>query len=318
MSRFFLVCMTLVSAAVAVGCAGGPLESEAVKKHVVFVTGDEEYRSEETMPAFARILERDYPIRTTVLYAVNPESGEIDPEWVESIPGLEALETADLAVFFVRYRKLPDEQLNPILNYCRSGKPRIALRTTNHAFRYRVDKSDPRTRWDYGFGTEFFGQRFIGYQGGQTDVTLVDSVKDHPILRGVTPFHARSWLYTAEREGEYALRDTVRPLLIGKPVGAEYKNGPVPQPCAWTLNDPREDGTVPRVFYTSLGHPFDFKRPAARRLVLNACLWALDMEHHIPPEGASVQTVGPYDPSPSKAGGHKRGVFPPERSKPAP
>jgi type 1 glutamine amidotransferase len=310
MIRFFLVWITFVGAAV--GCAWGPSDSGAGTKHVVFVTGDEEYRSEESMPMFARVLERDYPIRTTVLYAVHPESGEIDPEWVEDIPGLEALETADLAVFFVRYRKLPDEQLNHFLRYCRSGKPRIALRPSNHAFRYRVDKSDPRTRWDYGFGSEFFGQRFIGYQGGETDVTLVDARKDHPILRGVTSFHARSWLYTAEKKGENPLPDTVRPLLIGHPVGAEYKNGPFPQACAWTLNEPREDGIVPRVFYTSLGHPLDFKRPQARRLVVNACLWALGMEHHIPPDGASAQTVGPYEPTPSKVGGHKRGVFPPE------
>lgn len=311
MTRFHFVWLALVGV---VGCAGATVEKppvEVARKHVVFVTGDEEYRSEESMPMLARILERDYPIRTTVLYAIHPETGEIDPEWVENIPGLEALDTADLAVFFVRYRKLPDSQLDPILRYCRSGRPRIGLRTTNHAFRYRVDKSDPRTRWDYGFGSEFFGQRFIGYQGGQTDVTVVDVARDHLVLRGVTPFHARSWLYTAAGREEYPLSAGVRPLLMGHPVGAEYKNGPISHPCAWVLHEPQEDGSVPRVFFTSLGHPLDFKQRAARKLLLNACLWGLGMGDLIPPDGANDATVGEYDPTESKVGGHKRGVIPP-------
>ena len=75
--------------------------------HIVFVTGDEEYRSEESMPMLARILERDYGLQTTVLYAINDE-GFIDPNVLDNIAGLQALEDADMMVMFTRFRALPD------------------------------------------------------------------------------------------------------------------------------------------------------------------------------------------------------------------
>ncbi len=310
-TRFFLIVL-IAHTYSSVGTADdGGAASVEEKKHVVFVTGDEEYRSEESMPMLAKILERDYPIRTTVLYAINKESGDIDPLTVDNLPGLQALKTADLAVFFIRYRALPQEQFQWILDYCQSGKPRAAFRTTNHAFRYRALEGDPRKKWDYGFGTEFFGQRFIGYQSGQTDVTLFERNRDHVVLRGVEPFHARSWLYTAERE-EYPLAKTPEFLLVGHPVGGEYKKPPVSHPCAWLQRHKRSDGgEETRVFYTSLGHPLDFKRESMRRLSINALLWCLGMEGSIPANGANAATVGAYDPTPSKVGGHKRGVRPP-------
>src|SRR5262245_37198768 len=76
--------------------------------HVVFVTGDHEYSSEETMPLIAKALEQRYGMRTTVLKAQPNENAE------ENIPGLEALEQADLAVFFLRWRRLPTAQLTHI------------------------------------------------------------------------------------------------------------------------------------------------------------------------------------------------------------
>src|SRR5207249_1674067 len=48
------------------------------------------------------------------------------------IPGLEALATADLAVFFLRWRALPQEQLRPIRAYLDSGRPVIGFRTSTH------------------------------------------------------------------------------------------------------------------------------------------------------------------------------------------
>ena len=294
-------------------CRGAEGETP-VRKHVVFVTGDEEYRSEESMPMLAEILQRDYPIRTTVLYAVNKKTGEIDPQTVDNIPGLDALATADLAVFYIRYRVLPDPQLQKILDYCRSGKPRAAFRTTNHAFRYRALKKDRRKQWDYGFGRRFFGQRFIGYQGGETDVTVVEAQKDHPILRGVKPFHAPSWLYWADNKKRRLPKDVVG-LLMGHPTGAQNQP-PVDQPCAWIRIEDGEDGRRTRVFYTSLGHPLDFKNESMRRMTINALLWALGGEDLVPAGGADATIAGDYDPGPVKVGGHKRGVLPP-KGKPA-
>ena len=103
-------------------------------KHIVLVSGDEEYRSEEALPQLAKILSVHHGFRSTVLFAVNPSTGEIDPRKQDNIPGLEALRSADLMVIFTRFRKLPDEQMQLIADYTDSGKPIIGIRTSTHAF----------------------------------------------------------------------------------------------------------------------------------------------------------------------------------------
>ena len=65
-------------------------------RHIVFVTGDEEYRSEESMPQIAKILAVHHGFKCTVLFAINKETGEIDPVTVDNIPGLEVLRKAEL------------------------------------------------------------------------------------------------------------------------------------------------------------------------------------------------------------------------------
>ena len=80
-------------------------------KHIVFITGDEEYRSEESMPAMAKILAQRHGFKCTVLFSINPATGEIDPKVADNIPGLDALSTADLMVVFTRFRHLPEEQM---------------------------------------------------------------------------------------------------------------------------------------------------------------------------------------------------------------
>src|SRR6185436_11024156 len=81
------------------------------KPHVVFVTGDHEYSGEETMPLLAQELEKNYGMKATVLKAYPDQDSETD------IPGLEALDQADLAVFFLRWRQLPASQVAHIRAY---------------------------------------------------------------------------------------------------------------------------------------------------------------------------------------------------------
>ena len=64
-------------------------------KHIVFITGDEEYRSEEGMPQIAKILAKHHGFRCTVLFSIDQETGCIDPQVNDNIPGLEALDDAD-------------------------------------------------------------------------------------------------------------------------------------------------------------------------------------------------------------------------------
>lgn len=275
-------------------CASGDgtPPSEEERPHVVFVTGDEEYRSEESMPMLARILSNTYGFRVSVAYAVT--DGVIDPNRLDNIEGLEALEEADLMVMQTRFRELPEEQLRYITAYAESGRPMAGFRTATHAFQYGEDH--PNHHMDNEWPQEVFGLPWISHYGGEnsTDVSLEEERAGHSVLRGVEPFHARSWLYHAD-----SLHERAEPLLIGRAVEGEEAGGEHfgdPHPVAWTHRYDAEGGTS-RVFFTTLGHPEDFFDESMRRLALQGFFWALGLEEEIPPEGLDVEFVGEYDPN---------------------
>src|SRR6476659_8403021 len=98
-------------------------------KHIVLVSGDEEYRSEEALPQLGKILAKHHGFKCTVLFAIDPTTGIINPNVNNNIPGLENLKTADLMVIFTRFRNLPDEQMKYVADYIQAGKPVVGLRT---------------------------------------------------------------------------------------------------------------------------------------------------------------------------------------------
>src|SRR5580692_5930423 len=103
-------------------------------KHIVLVSGDEEYRSEEGLPQLAKILAQRHGFTCTVLFSIDPHDGTINPNRHDNIPGLEALRTADVLVILTRFRELPDDQMRHIVEYIDSGGPVVGLRTATHAF----------------------------------------------------------------------------------------------------------------------------------------------------------------------------------------
>ena len=52
-----------------------------------------------------------------------------------------------------------------------------------------------------------------------------------------------------------------------------------------------------RVFFTTLGHPYDFKEESMRKLALNGILWALGKEDAIPAEGSKADFAKTYEPN---------------------
>src|SRR5947209_4491819 len=124
-------------------------------KHIVLIAADQEYRSEESIPALARILSVRHGFRCTVLFSTNRQTGQIDPDTIDNIPGLEALREADLLVLFARWLELPDEQMKEIVDYTNSGRPIVALRTSTHPFNYQNPES-PYARFSYN-NREFAG-----------------------------------------------------------------------------------------------------------------------------------------------------------------
>lgn len=243
------------------------LAKTATKPLVVFVTGDHEYGGEQTLPLIAAELEKNYGMRTKVLKASPDQNGEKD------IPGLEALKDADLAVFFLRWRQLPNDQLKHIDDYLKSGKPVMGFRTTTHAFNFPA--TDERKPWN-AFGEFAFGSP-PGWGGAAkhthyghtstTDVTVIPEQAKHPILTGVDPaFHASSWLYHVMPN--YPAKGATL-LLMGKSVKPERPA--IDNPVAWTWKN--EWGG--KVFFTTLGHPEDFQVESFQRLVVNAIHWEL-------------------------------------------
>src|SRR5918994_5512411 len=162
-------------------------------KHVVLISGDEEYRSEEALPQLAKILARRHGFTCTVLFAIGPD-GTIAPDRRNNIPGLEALEKADLLVLFTRFRDLPDDQMKRVVDYVESGRPIIGMRTATHAFDVKGGKAFARygwnsKEWDGGFGRNVLGETWISHHGAHgkqsTRGIIAEGAKDHPILRGI-------------------------------------------------------------------------------------------------------------------------------------
>ncbi|HEU5145179.1 MAG TPA: ThuA domain-containing protein [Chryseosolibacter sp.] len=256
------------------GCVSSPKQPEAdaanEKPLVVFVTGDHEYSSEATMPLLAKELEADYNMRTIVLKSSPDQNAE------ENIPGLKALEDADLAVFFLRWRRLPAEQLKYIDDYLNSGKPVIGFRTSTHAFNYPKDHE--LFKWN-AFGERAFGSppgwggpanhTHYGHESS-TDVSVIQEAADHPILKGVDKnFHVRSWLYKVLPD--YPAKGSTW-LLKGKAVDPNTPEA-IENPVAWTWTSP----SGAKTFMTTMGHPEDFQQEAMQRLTVNAIHWTLGL-----------------------------------------
>lgn len=243
---------------------------------MVFVTGDDEYRSEYTMPALAALLEKHHGLRTAVCYA------RPTPQSNRNIEGLETLKDASLMVLFLRWRELPEDQLQAILRYEQSGRPIAGFRTATHSFKY--PKGSPHEPENDGFPLRVFGARWTRHHG-HLSTTRTEKANDHEILNGVNPsLTLPSWLYTVN-----PLQGACRPLLTGHAVNPQNGRDDGPQPVAWIKEDANR-----RVFFTTLGHPEDFRNDDFRRLTVNGLLWTLG--RRIPGHGANAAWPTPYTP----------------------
>jgi len=291
-------------------------------KHVVLVTGDEEYRSEESMPQLAKILAVRHGFKCTVLFAVNKTDGTIDPVTRDNIPGLEALDTADLMVMFLRFRELPDAEMKHIIDYTNSGRPIVALRTSTHPFNYTTNRKSPYAKYTFnnntkefkgGYGRQVLGETWISHYGDHqresTRGLVAKGMEDHPIVRGAEDIWGPSDVY-----GLTTLHGDCKPVVMGQVLkGMKPDDPPNPDkklvPVAWIKTFTGTSGKAARIFTTTMGHAGDLKSEGFRRLLVNACYWGLGMEDQIPAR-ANVEIVGSYDPVPIGFGKHKRGVKP--------
>ena len=265
----------LFLAATVLRCQSSPTETTTRvperaddRPYIVFVTGDEEYRSEESMPMLAKLAERELGARTRVLFAVD-SAGFVNPNVNDNIPGLEALDSADMMVCFLRWRNLPEDQAKYITDFAESGKPMVGFRTSTHSFKYEGDPE--REYLNNEWPTAVWGQQWIVHHGHFEDghdplstVSLLDGAKEDPILNGVAPFDAYSWLYHVDG-GEWSINPNTKQLLKARSLRSKHEaegrldQYPIENPVAWTNN---YQGA--RVFFTTLGHPYDWKNENMR------------------------------------------------------
>jgi type 1 glutamine amidotransferase len=211
---------------------------------VVLVSGSFEYKSDESLAAFQKHLEATLPVECVRVTA----KAEKDT----TLPGLEALETADVALFFTRRLRVEGADLERVKKYVTSGKPVVGVRTASHGFQNWLEMDGAVLGGDY---KGHFGAGVVA------DITPVRAARNHPVLKGVAAFKSNGSLYKNP-----AVASDVTVLLRGTIPNQD-------EPVAWI----RERGNQ-RVFYTSLGHPDDFRDPNFVRLLVNALVWATRTE----------------------------------------
>jgi type 1 glutamine amidotransferase len=301
-------------------------------KHIVLVSGDEEYRSEEALPQLAKILARRHGFKCTVLFAIDPKDGTIDPN-KSNIPGLQALRDADLMVLFTRFRDLPDEQMKHIVDYVNSGRPILGMRTATHAFdipkgkKYAKYSYTAGKEWPQGFGRQVLGETWISHHGDHgrqsTRGIIAPDAKGHPVVRGIKD--GDIWGPTDVYGVRLPLPGDSKALVLGqvlkgmKPTDApadhttrkgkpRKQNDPM-MPIAWVKTYKSASGKTGRVFTTTMGASQDLLSEGLRRLLVNACYWAVGLEARIPAR-ADVDLVGKYEPRRFGEKAFQKGVRP--------
>jgi len=279
-------------------------------KNVVLIAGDDEYRSEESMPMMAKILSTHYGFNTTVLFPIEPETGNVVPSYQNNIPGLEHLKDADLVIMLIRFRDLPGDQMKHLEDYFKSGKPLIALRTSTHPFAIK-DKDSPYAKWTWnskvpdwegGFGQQIVGETWVAHHGihkSEGTRALIDGVArdtDHPILRGVDDIWTPTDVYSIKN-----LPSVANVLLYGQSTAGMTSEAPLMwdksiMPIAWTKGYSLDGGKKGKVLGSTLGSSIDFQVEDVRRLIVNASFWLLDMSEIITPD-LPVDIVGNYEPT---------------------
>jgi mono/diheme cytochrome c family protein/glucose/arabinose dehydrogenase len=269
-------------------------------KKVVLVSGDEEYRSEETCPMLAKILSQKHGFDCTVLFAMNPDGGYIDSNFQKNIPGTEALDSADLLIIGTRFRQLPDEQLAPFARFLNAGKPVIGFRTATHAFSGGAKTGE--FKWAE-FGLKILGEKWVNHHGEHkrqgTRSVVVTSNGSHDVLRGVGEIFATTDVYGIanldQTTATILLRGAVTESLDpGSKAIAGPKNEPM-MPLAWVREYTAPNGTTRgQAFCTTLGASVDFADEDLRRMVVNAAYHLTGLKV---PAKADVAYVDSFEPT---------------------
>ena len=326
------VAVALVAGATLIGQGNSSSVTYPVKpgpgkgKHVVFLSGDEEYRSEEGLPMLAKILSQRHGFKTTVLFSVDPD-GTINPKNTKSLSDASTLDTADAIVMLLRFRAWPDEDMARFDKLLRAGKPIVALRTSTHAFN-GFPKGSAWESWNYnnqgGFGKRVLGETWVTHWGKHkveaTRGAIEPSQRRNPLLRGVSDIFGETDVYEAypPADATILVRGVVLQGMTPESPAAEYRkprstdkqeqgvNDP-PMPVAWTRVVKNDGGATNKILVTTMGAATDLENEGLRRLLVNGVYWGLGLDV---PARADVRYVDEYVPSFYGFDGFRKGLRP--------
>lgn len=303
-------------------------------KHIVLVSGDEEYRSEEALPQLAKILSEHHGFKCTVLFAQDPEKpGIVNANYAKNISGLESLKKADMMVLFTRFRALPNIQMQYFENYLKAGKPLIGIRTATHAFNFKKGSitdfahysngyAGKKTEWIDGFGRLVLGEKWHTHHGHHknqsTRGVIAESATSHSITNGIDS--GSIWGPTDVYGVRLPLPGDSKPIILGqvinragefdendiffgmkptdKALATENNEGlkvnDVLMPIVWTKSYQIPGGRQGKAVASTIGAATDMLNESVRRLLVNSIFWAMD---ETVPEKANVDLIGDYKPS---------------------
>lgn len=311
-------------------------------KHVVLLAGDEEYRSEESMPMLARILAERHGFKCTVLFSYNEKDGTIDPNAGATLGKPEALDTADALVLGLRFRKWNAAALARFDAALQRGVPIVATRTSTHAFS-GIPKDSPQAWYNWnqegGFGRKVLGETWVSHWGNHkseaTRTAVEPSSAPSPLLNGVGAIFGDTDVYEAHppADVQVLLRGLVLkgmspadPLSERSKKRADKQEQGVNEPAmavAWTRDYANASGKKNKVFTTTLASASDLRDESLRRLLVNGVFWGLGLDI---PAKADVTPLVEWKPSKYSFNlFHKNlsaaafaGVLPPEEIAPPP
>ena len=308
-------------------------------KNVVLISGDEEYRSEESMPMLAKILSERHGFNTTVLFSLAPD-GTIDPNNGGSLSHSEALEKAEAIVMLTRFRHWDDASSKRFQAALDRGVPVIGLRTSTHAFNGYA-KDSPYAAWNFGnkggFGKNLLGETWVSHWGSHkreaTKGIIEATAKDLPIMHGVSDVFGTTDVYEAypPADAKVLIRGQVLKGMTPSDPPADYSkkrstdkveqgvNDPM-MAVAWTREVKNAAGTTNKALCTTMGAATDLLCEDLRRLVVNGVYWGLGLEV---PAKADVTFIDPFEPSMYGFNGFNKGLTPDDfaagkATKPAP